>query len=459
MRRERKDGRTGDRVPGARRGWLLAGLLGAVLLAALPARADDSESCRGCHREKNPGLVSVFLGSAHAGRVSCGGCHGDDARINHDPSRRARVTAAVCARCHPGPAREHFASRHGVGFRAGRACTRNDRIGGAEASGCGDCHEPDSGLPRQEAECARFLRQSPEMQRRGCLTCHQVEDRCDACHGSHSTDRSLARDPRVCATCHMGPDHPQYEMWKSSRHGVLHARGGPSSGPGCVACHMPEGTHDVGFGITMGLAGQPMPEERRRAGREEMLGVCTACHTRRFAASSLSDGDAVQKQAKAVVDEAAEIVRALAAEDLLRPSPAARPAHPLSGRVLEIGPQMLYEDLSRAEAILFRMKKFYYVTAYKGVFHQNPDYAHWYGNAPLKLALSELKSEAARLRAVRALEMRLDNLAAGGAALQGGGGTGLVERLRRLKERHLRGDLDREDYEARKKRLLDEAGL
>ena len=56
------------------------------------------------------------------------------------------------------------------------------------------------------------------------------------------------------------------------------------------------------------------------------------------------------------------------------------------------------------------MKKFYYVITYKGVFHQNPDYAHWYGNAPLKLALSEIRSEAALLKELKLLRDRINNL-------------------------------------------------
>ena len=119
---------------------------------------------------------------------------------------------------------------------------------------------------------------------------------------------------------------------------------------------------------------------------------------------------------------------------------------------------MLYDNLSRPEAIYFRMKKFYYVTTYKGVFHQNPDYAHWYGNAPLKLALSELHSEALRLRRLAALEKRLargsPNEPRGAKASDS-----LEEALRRLRKKYRDGALDESAYEAQKRRLLDEADL
>jgi len=256
----------------------------------------------------------------------------------------------------------------------------------------------------------------------------------------------------------MGPDHPQYEMWKSSRHGVLYSRKGRDFSPDCISCHMPSGSHDVGFGITMGLAGQPYPSKIRDRAREDMVTICSGCHTRAFAALNLRDGDAVQKQAKALLGEAAEIIRQLEKEGLLMPSPGERPPHPLVGHALEIGPQMLYEDLSRVEAIFFRMKKFYYVITYKGVFHQNPDYAHWYGIAPLKLSLSELKSEARLLGELKRLRERLDNLSRSGGVDRERAGD-LSDRLRALKEKYLRGDLDRLDYEKKKKAFLDDAGF
>jgi hypothetical protein len=206
----------------------------------------------------------------------------------------------------------------------------------------------------------------------------------------------------------------------------------------------------------MDLAGKPYPPERRDRERGRMLDVCARCHARAFAARQLDDGDAIQRESKALVDEAIAIVRELDALGLLEPAPAARPPHPLSGPKLELGPQMLYEDLSPPEAILFRLKKFAYVTAYKGVFHQNPDYAHWYGNAPLKLGLSELRGEAARLRRVRLLE---DRLRAGPPAAHPAEEDALRRELRDLRERRVRGELDDAALQRAQREALERAGL
>jgi hypothetical protein len=213
----------------------------------------------------------------------------------------------------------------------------------------------------------------------------------------------------------------------------------------------------------MGLAGQEYPENIRKKEREKMLKICSRCHAKSFAAQNLSDGDTIQRQSKALIEEADKIIRGLEKDGLLLPSPADRPAHPLSGNKLELGPQMLYEDLSRVEALFFRMKKFYYVITYKGVFHQNPDYAHWYGNAPLKLTLSEIRSEAALLKEFKLLRDRIDNLSQIGLS---GANVGPVSEkeslktdLRKLKELLLKGNLSQDEHDSRREELFKKHGL
>ncbi len=439
------------------------GVAVALFLAATAAAGPDgTDDCLTCHLRETPGVVRYWETSAHRDkRVSCAACHGNSYETNHEPGRTP-VTAAVCGRCHEKPAAGHKAGKHGIGFRAGQACTRNETAQPVQGATCLRCHEEGSSLPRIQTECARFLAQSSEMRRRGCLVCHGIENRCDTCHTPHDTDPAIVRDPSVCAPCHMGPDHPQDEMWRTSKHGVLYYLKGNGYAPDCAACHMAGGSHDVSRGITMGLGGQPYPEDRRSAERTAMIKTCKRCHTRGFSRRSLDDADAIEKQARALVEEGREIVVALYEENLLQPAPDTRPPHPLSGAVLELGSHMLYENLSRAETLFFRMKKFYYVTTYKGVFHQNADYAHWYGIAPLKLALSELRSEAALLRAAGRLEDRVDTLS---NALRDSSGASpdpgsiLKRDLRLLREEFLSGRIPENEYRRRKEKLLKDFGL
>jgi hypothetical protein len=282
----------------------------------------------------------------------------------------------------------------------------------------------------------------------GCNRCHQVESSCASCHTSHLTDLAPVRRPEVCATCHMGPDHPQWEMWQTSRHGVLHATAGEAVGPSCQRCHMPQGSHDVSFGITMTSGMDLLAEKVRTPRRAEMLAVCTQCHARGFAERELTRNDAVREQSTALVARAAEIIRTLDDRNLLEPAPQQRPAHPLSGKQLVLDNQMLYENLSRVERLFFKMKKYDQAKAIKGAYHQNPAYTHWYGNAELKLTLAEIESEAALLSRVAGHQP------VGGPPGPSGLGSN-EQRLQELKRRFERGGMSAAEYAAEKARVLD----
>jgi hydroxylamine dehydrogenase len=433
-------------------------LLFALLLLAMftvPRPGIAADPCLDCHAQKTPGVVAYWKASAHAGKkVGCVDCHGPDVNANH--TRRVSVDAARCGSCHTAALATHQQSKHAIGLRSGKGCTRKSKMTDEQQRSCTFCHDPDTSVPRVGTECAMFLAQSPEMQRQGCTACHRVEVSCDACHTRHGTSLSVARDPGTCGVCHMGPDHPQLEMWETSMHGVLYKQAGAAAAPSCVTCHMASGSHDVSRGISSPLSRGQTTVRRRE--RESMLDLCSACHTREFSARTLADGDRIAEQSAQAVAEAQGIVTALQRDGLLVPSPTERPPHPLFGANFVIGPHMLYENLSTVESTFFQLKQFYAPIAYKGAFHQNPDYAHWFGNAPMKLALSEIKSEAALLRQVQVLKKRIDNLSAAPGA--GGGELEDVKRqLRTLEEKRLKGELGAQEYDRLKKKLLDEKGL
>ncbi len=431
--------------------YLSALLLFTANVAAVTA--DAADPCLECHKKNTPGIVKYWEKSAHFQKqVSCTDCHGNDPEACHN--RTMIVDAAKCGACHQAELADHRKSKHGIAGRAGGACTRNQPKTAEQQKTCIRCHDPGSSIPTIRTECARFLAQTPEMQRQGCSACHSVEARCDVCHTKHGTDLAVARDPGTCGTCHMGPDHPQMEAWETSRHGVLYKQSGKDSAPACVTCHMQASSHNVSRGISSGPRREPgAPNDEER---EFMLTVCSRCHTRSFAARNLADADRIRLQSDALVQEAQQIVAGLDKDGLLAPSPVDRPAHPLFGKTLVLDSQMLYENLSSVEALLFKMKKFYAPTSYKGAFHQNPDYAHWYGNAPLKLTLSEIKSEAALLRKIDLLRKRLDNFGtkAGNPALED-----VIGKLRALNEQRLKNEITEQEYQKRKNSILDEKGL
>ena len=45
---------------------------------------------------------------------------------------------------------------------------------------------------------------------------------CSACHSRHDFSSRRARQPENCAKCHLGPDHPQKEIFEESKHGVAY---------------------------------------------------------------------------------------------------------------------------------------------------------------------------------------------------------------------------------------------
>jgi hydroxylamine dehydrogenase len=76
---------------------------------------------------------------------------------------------------------------------------------------------------------------------------------CSACHARHSFSSAQARTPDTCGKCHMGPDHPQLEIYNESKHGILYRAKikemnleskkwvvgvDYTAAPTCATCHM-----------------------------------------------------------------------------------------------------------------------------------------------------------------------------------------------------------------------------
>jgi hypothetical protein len=206
---------------------------------------------------------------------------------------------------------------------------------------------------------------------------------------------------------------------------------------------MPHGSHDVSRGITATPGGSPFPEAQRLKRREEMLVLCAECHAPAFARRELERADAVREESGALIKQADAIVWDLADRKLLDPQPSERAPHPFAGHALVTDSQMLYEETSHVERLLFKMKKYDWAKAVKGAYHQNPAYAHWYGNAELKMDLVDIRAEASRLQR-----------AGGVTSRQLGGDAAIEEALRVLKQKYERKALSAEEYDREKGRIL-----
>ncbi len=411
-------------------------LLFAVALASVtwgapfPGGDDD---CISCHRELDPGIVADWETSMHAQKdVGCFLCHGTRHKSADDVDQVKTVTAWTCNNCHKEQFQQFLAGKHSKAWAAMKAMPTThwkpmELIDGMK--GCGGCHK--IGM-KEDEEVARL---KAEGSGHGFASC-------DACHTRHTFSVKEAREPEACATCHMGFDHPQWEMWKNSKHGVryqlkrLGALPESSSAPTCQTCHMPEGNHEVrtawgflglrtnglapypgedkdwwndrvtilqGMGI-LSPAGEPTPRldvvkaadvarldaKAFDAEREKMLAVCDQCHSRAFAEEELAKGDRMIREIDRVMAEAIRVVAGLYEDGTLaKPENYAYPFPDL----------LTFHDApTPIETRLFTMHLKHRQRAFQGTFHANPDYALWYGWNEMQVDLTDIKAMAEELR-------------------------------------------------------------
>ena len=292
---------------------------------------DLNRDCVDCHRVKSPGIVGQWEISKHAASgIGCMECHsaekGDVDAYEHEGSLIATiVTPGDCSECHEKEASEFQASHH---------ATAGQILGGLDNV----LAEVVEGYVKFDPQGVKTA--SSAAANSGCLQCHGAEIRvlengkldpdtwpntgigrinpdgtrgsCSACHLRHNFSRAQARAPENCGRCHLGPDHPQKEVYEESKHGIAFAANRShyepkmeekewipgkefEQGPTCSVCHMGATknlplTHDVGERISWTLrpavsekvdaaavksGKQVKPWEERRA---DMKDLCSSCH-------------------------------------------------------------------------------------------------------------------------------------------------------------------------------------
>jgi hypothetical protein len=382
-----------------------------LLLLAAPAGAAEKSPCVGCHQKLSPGLVKDFLGSRHAQTMDCSGCHGAAHKSEKDAHLAKLPGAETCRECHEAQYERFAAGKHALAWKAMEATPTNGLQPHAFLTGlkgCGGCHK--IGLRQRGSEQAAEPYGSP----------------CDSCHTRHRFSAKEAANPMACRTCHMGFDHPQWEMWSGSKHGVIYQLEGPGRAPACQTCHMSEGDHRVtaawgflglrlpepdaewlgwratilkGIGV-LSPEGQPtarleavkslniarLTAEGWQEERDRMVAVCTRCHSGRLAKTNLAYGDAMLREADQLMAEAVTVVAGLYQDGLLK-GPGGYPD------ILTF-----YDARTPIEQTLYVMFLEHRNRTFQGAFHNNPDYATWYGLAELRRDLVEIKAEAQRLR-------------------------------------------------------------
>jgi hypothetical protein len=387
-----------------------------------------AQECVQCHRIETPHIVSDWQVSRHNKQgVGCAECHGDQHNAAGDVSRAQIPTPDSCGTCHETQVEQYKGGKHALAWAAMKAMPTAHWQPMALTEGmkgCGGCHKiglkAEDELKELKKEGAGFGTAS-----------------CDACHTRHIFSVEEARQPQACRTCHMGIDHPQWEMFSSSKHGVrfLLKQSGvipeTAAAPACQTCHMQAGNHAVKTAWGFLAVRLPMPDDKEWASdratilqalgvldpagkptarldvvkaadvarltqedwqseRDEMVRTCNGCHSVNFARRELAKGDQMIREADRLLAEAIRIVAGLYKDGVIPKAESYAYAFP---------DLLTFHDAPTViEQRLFLMFLKHRMRTFQGTFHANPDYALWYGWSEMQRDLSEIQMMAKELR-------------------------------------------------------------
>ncbi len=392
-------------------------LAAAALLAPLCAKAGftlaeispQSAACIACHKKESPVIYEQWGSSKHyRANVGCFECHTANEKDADAFEHYGQFIATIasprdCARCHEKEVKEFNDSHHAKGGRILGSLDNTlaevvegnhglktpnfpQGVSAAAVSGCWQCH----GGEVKVLKTGRLDAATWPNTGIGRINPDGSEGSCTACHSRHSFSAAQARTPDTCGKCHMGPDHPQIEIYNESKHGIAyHANVTKmnldsakwivgedySAAPTCATCHMSATkdqpvTHDVGMRISwnnrpeisirpevgdakLGLPGKDVTWEKRRA---NMQNVCINCHNVNYVNSFYQQYDGL-----------IDLYHGKFAEPGLALYKAAKP--------LLTGPQFANKlDFTWYEIWHHEGRR-----ARHGVSMMGPDYTHWHG--------------------------------------------------------------------------------
>ncbi|MFZ2016967.1 MAG: multiheme c-type cytochrome, partial [Nocardioides sp.] len=320
-------------------------------------------ACIECHKQVSPGIFVDWSMSRHASaNITCLDCHQADPA---DPGvstthykqyelsnnkwgtaeYRVPVAAVVspktCSRCHPDEVTQYSRSKHAntneiiwkidLWMKDGM----NNDI--ERASGCYYCHGTVVKMKDGKPDPMTWPNVGV-----GRINLDGSKGSCSSCHTRHRFSIMDARKPEACGSCHLGPDHPQIEIYTESKHGDIYAAFGSQynwkaapgtwtpgvdyRGPTCASCHMSGAgttltTHDVterlSWELQAPLTVRPsefaaFPAKNNwEVERNKMKEICVQCHSREWVDDHYVKLDAVVhnynevyfKPVKKVMDE------------------------------------------------------------------------------------------------------------------------------------------------------------
>ncbi len=286
-------------------------------------------ACLDCHRTQTPGIFADWANSKHASaNITCLDCHqamefDPDVSTEHykhyeksdkygGAEYRVPIAAAVtpkdCSRCHPDEAVQYARSKHAntlqVIWQIDPWLQKGMNSDLERTTGCYVCHGSILKMTDGHLDAATWPNAGV-----GRINLDGSRGSCTSCHTRHRFSIMDARKPEACGQCHLGPDHPQIEIYTESKHGDIYDAFGQTynwdaapgtwtpgidyRAPTCAVCHMSGigpvmGSHDVTERLAWETQApltvrpsdfKPFPAKTNyEVEREKMKSVCLQCH-------------------------------------------------------------------------------------------------------------------------------------------------------------------------------------
>lgn len=381
----------------------------------------ETKTCITCHKKVTPGIVADWAGGAHAhttpqtamGKtgtarmmssndvpetlrgvsVGCYECHALNASAHKDNFKHYSFQVNVivsppdCAVCHKDEAAQYSGTKKAsalgnlrdnpvylklVETLTGMASIQNGHpVAGpssdaTKANACYGCHGTEVTVTGTRTVTSSLGEVTvPELTNWpnhgvGRINPDGSAGSCTACHPRHSFSMEIARRPETCSQCHLEPDVPAWNVYRSSKHGNIYQGrekswnwtavpwtvGDDFTAPTCAACHnsllarpggeiVAERTHNFGDRLYVRLFGliyaTPQPEngatylirnkdglplpatfanepavdflispQDQRARADKMKAVCRSCHNSQYVDNHFARLDTIVAETNAM---------------------------------------------------------------------------------------------------------------------------------------------------------------
>jgi hypothetical protein len=424
-------------------------LVVSIMLGVFPGISvvEDAKAdvCLGCHEFSSPGIVKLWQDSVHSSEgVECETCHlGKEA----DPSTHfhfgTQITAVpspeYCRECHEKQVEENSRSKHAWSAFMGplKPYYLKARADGLDPLSQETARQldpeemakraltplfPDSGILEKIG-----LLDDPNYHHNnvnlGCIQCHGsfvIADpggelqgwpnvgigrvnpdgslgSCSACHTNHDYSVEEARKPETCGQCHLGPDHPQHEIYEESKHGNMSGFGG-----------VVDMTHEVGERLywelqpkksvpqwkgpeEVDLVAERVPDpDKAESGRNKMRLVCFQCHSSTWTDGYFDEFDKVVEDYNMLWERTDALLEEAYTEELIsRDNP------------LDETPEIMHYLIWHHDGRRWRM----------GASMMGPDWTHWNGAVDAIMnKLGTMINDIEMRRKLKAINDRLNQL-------------------------------------------------